>query len=284
MTSNPHSLLPGRHRGVRDERGIALVIALLAMLLMTALGMALMLTSTTETLIGSNYLDSVEGSYVADAGVERVMQDVLSIPEWNQILTSPDNVRAGITSGFIDSTLTPTLADGRVINLAEATNMVNCNKVTPCSDGDMDSNMGERVWGENNPRFRLFAWGPVNDLVPTNTLNSQYYLAVWIADDAGETDGDPSTDGAPSTNPDYPDNKGLGVLTLRAEAFGPRGAHRVIEATIARTDSSQLERGYTGQRGQDEQNRRARKNAVGQTGGVLARSEMSIGSGAFAKQ
>ena len=102
--------VPSRPLGRRlgDERGVALIIALLAMTLMTALGMALMLVSETETLIGANYRDSVEGSYVADAGIERVMQDVLSIPDWNTILTSPDNVRAGVTSGFIDSTVTPT--------------------------------------------------------------------------------------------------------------------------------------------------------------------------------
>ena len=43
-----------------SERGVALVIALMAMLLMTALGMALMLVSETETMIGANYRDSVE--------------------------------------------------------------------------------------------------------------------------------------------------------------------------------------------------------------------------------
>ena len=117
-----------------SQRGVALIIALLAMVLMTALGMALMLVSETETLIGSNYRDSVEASYVADAGIERVMQDVLSIPDWNNILTSVDNVQAGVTSGFVDGTLTPTLPDGRVINLTSATNMVNCNKATACSD------------------------------------------------------------------------------------------------------------------------------------------------------
>ena len=33
----------------------------------------------------------------------------------------------------------------------------------------MDANDGERQWSKNNPRFRLFAWGPVNDLNPTAT-------------------------------------------------------------------------------------------------------------------
>ena len=264
----------GIRRPARDgERGVALIIALLAMLLMTALGMALMLTSQTEMLIGANYRDSVEGGYVADAGIERVMQDVLTIPDWNTILTTPDGVRAGMTSGFIEGSTSATLPDGHTIDLAKATNMINCNKTTTCSDTDMNASTGDRPWGANNPRFRLFAWGPVNDLIPTSTVNSPFYVAVWIGDDAAETDADPSKDGVDATNP------GSGVLTLRAEAFGPGGSHRVIEATIARTDSTEIERGYTGQRGQDEQNRRARKAAVQTPGTAMGRSEMTLGGG-----
>ena len=83
---------------------------------------------------------------------------------------------------------------------------------------------------------------------------------MWIADDAAENDDNPSKDGdpSPSGNP----NGGAGVLTLRAESFGPMGAHHVIETTISKTQNVEMERGYTGQRGQDEQNRRARKAAV----------------------
>ncbi len=69
------------------------------------------------------------------------------------------------------------------------------------------------------------------------------------------------------------------MLNIRAEAFGPNGAHHVIEATIAKTDTTEVERGYTGQRGQDEQNRRARKAAVQTPGAGLTRSEMSLGGG-----
>lgn len=270
-----HSTLPAA-AGRPGERGMALVLALLAMLLMTALGLSLMLVSETETIIAANYRDSVEGGYAADAGIERVMQDVLSIPDWNAILSSADGVRAGVTSGFVDSTLTPSVF-GRTLNLAEATNMMNCGKTTACSDGEMNATTAERPWGVNNPRFRLFAWGAVNDLIPTGTVNSPFYIAVWIADDAAETDGNPSADGTDATNP------GSGVLTLRAEAYGPSGAHRVIEATISRTDSTEIERGYTGQRGQDEQNRRARKAAVQTPGAGLTRSEMTLGGG-FATQ
>ena len=72
-----------------DERGVALILALLTMLLLTALGMALAMTTTTERRISTNYRDGVETIYAADAAVERVMQDVLTVPDWNRIL---DNV------------------------------------------------------------------------------------------------------------------------------------------------------------------------------------------------
>jgi Tfp pilus assembly protein PilX len=281
MIMRPRSTFPGNTtsaRHPRNERGIALIVALLAITLMTALGMALMLTSQTETLISANYRDSMEGEYVADAGLERVMDDVLTIPDWNTVLTSPDGVTAGLTSGFHDSSPSSpiTLPDGRTLNLANATNMINCSKTTACTDSDMDTSTLDRPWGKNNPRFRLYAWGPVNDLIPTSTLNSPYFVAVWIADDATENDDNPSKDGDTPVN-GATTNVGAGVFTLRAESFGPGGAHHVIEATIAKTDTTEIERGYTGQRGQDEQNRRARKAAIQTPGAGLIRSEMAVG-------
>jgi Tfp pilus assembly protein PilX len=257
---------------------VAMIVALMAMLLLTALGMSLMLTSHTETLIGANYRDSLEGSYVADAGIERVMQDVLTIPDWNNLLASADGVRANVTSGFADNTLTPYTADGRQLDLAQATYMLNCGKTTSCSTSEMNTSTGDRPWGANNPRFRLFAWGRVNDLISTASLNSPFYVAVWVADDAADNDGDPTRDGTDLTNP------GSGVISLRAAAFGPGGAYRIVETTIAKTDVTEVERGYTGQRGQDEQNRRARKAAVQTPGRGLTRSEMTLGAGGFAQQ
>ncbi len=52
-----------------------------------ALGLGLVMTTMTETTITTNYRDSGEALYAADAGVERVMQDLLTIPDWNRILT-----------------------------------------------------------------------------------------------------------------------------------------------------------------------------------------------------
>ena len=67
-------------------------------------------------------------------------------------------------------------------------------------------------------------------------------------------------------------------------AIGPSGAQQIVEATVAKTDTTEIERGYTGQRGQDEQNRRARKAAVQTPGKALTRSQMTLNTGTFAPQ
>lgn len=249
-----------------DEQGVALIVALLAMLLLTALGMALALTTTTERRISSNYRDGMEAMYAADAGVERVMQDVLTVPDWNRILNG------SVTSSFTDGVPgTRTLPDGSQMDLVQATNMVRCGK-TACSDVDMDTATDERPWAKNNPRWQLYAYGPVSEMVPTGTVNSNVYVVVWIGDDPSETDNLPLVDGDEAAGA----NPGRGVVSMLAYAYGATGVRRVIEATLARTDTTEIERGYTGQRGQDEQNRRARKAAVQTPGKTLSRTTMSF--------
>jgi hypothetical protein len=238
----------------------------MAMLLLSALGIALIMTTTTEGMIVSNYTSSQEALYAADAAIERTMQDVLTVPDWNNMLAG--NQRSAFVDGSPSGNRT--LANGWVLNLGEATNMANCGKITACSAAEMNATTEERPWGTNNPQWQLFAYGTVNQFLSTGTLNSPFYVVVWVADDPSENDGDPTKDGNVATNP------GTGVVTMRAEAFGPQGAHRIVEITLLRTDSTEIERGYTGQRGQDEQNRRARKAAVQTPGATLTLSEIAM--------
>src|SRR5689334_14281041 len=272
---------------IRREDGIAMVIAMMAMLLMTALGVALILTTLSETMIAGNFRNSQEGLYAADAAIERAMDDILTVPDWNKLLDGSTQ------SAFVDGAPSGqrTLLDGSTIDLAQALNMANCQKVATCSASDLTAITSERPWGVNNPVWRLYGYGNLRDMLPaTDTINSSYYVVVMVGDDPSDDDGNPLLDGgapgpcAPGQEPTGanggpPCNPGYGVLALRAEAFGPRGAHKVIEITVARTDTTELERGYTGQRGQDEQNRRARKAAVQTPGKELTRSSMGTAGG-----
>ena len=89
-----------------------------------------------------------------------------------------------------------------------------------------------------------------------------------MADDPAETDGDPSKDSN-------------GIAFLHAEAFGEGGSRKVVEATVFKASAANPESGYVGQRGQDEQNRRVRKAAVGTPGRALSRTNMNLATGSF---
>lgn len=254
---------------LRDDRGSALVVALLSLLLLTALGLALTLTTQTETAISANQRTSQEAMNAADAALEIAMQDLLAMPDWNRALSGADQ------SSFVDgSPAGPrTLPDGSTIDLTEVANLASCGHITSCSASEIATNSPERHWLANNPVWQVYAYGPVSDLLPGGTVSSPIYVVVLVGDDPSETDGDPLTDGIDGTNP------GSGVLALRAEAFGPNGTHRIVEATVARTVSTGLERGYVGQRGQDEQNRRARKSAVQTPGKALTSQQLTMTTG-----
>jgi hypothetical protein len=214
---------------LRGEDGTALLIALMAMLLMTALGIALVLTTSSETIIASHFRNSREGLYAADAVLERSLDDLLTVADWNQLLNG------SVQSTFVDGPPSGSrvLADGSLIDLVEVLALATCQKTATCSSGDMDAVTNERPWGANNPRWQLYAYGNLRDIMPSGTVNSPYYVVAMVGDDPSENDGNPLQDGASEDNP------GSGVLAMRAEAFGPNGAHKVIEATVARPDESE---------------------------------------------
>lgn len=257
---------------LQREDGTALIIALMATMLLTALGMTLVLTSNTETMISGNYRNSQEALYAADAAVERVVQDLLLIPRWNDILAGNTSIApacSGVTtfypvsstlSGFTDSTTSPAIPNtANTINLLSAT--CNLQKATDTLN----------LWGTNNPVWRLFSYGRMQDVLPNNAIDSNIYMAVWVADDPADNDGNPAADAN-------------GTLTLHAEAYGASGTRKVIEVTVARTSSTEIERGQIAQRGQDELNQRARKAAVQTPGKGLSNMQMGVRPGGLVVQ
>ena len=230
------------------ERGSALIIALLAAVVLSGLGLGLMMLTNTEGTIASNYRSGNQTLYAADAAIERVMSDLLMTPNWNEILSGTAK------SGFIDDTLTPTLPSRQQVNLTTLT-----SEIQYATDSTL-------TFGPNNPRWRLFAYGRLSEMASTNMINSDEYVVVWVSDDPAETDGDPSAD----TN---------GVVTVLAQAIGQRGSYRTVEVTVAKTDSTEIERGQIAQRGQEELNQRARKAAVQLPGKTLTAMDMNLSSG-----
>ncbi len=213
--------LPIRCRRLADDRGVAIVIALLAIALLMALGLAVVLTTMTEDKIAAAYRDGVEARYAADAAVERALQDMSGPGGWNSLFDGT------VTSTFVDGPPggSRALSDGGVLDLTVETNLVRCGRPA-CGEGDLTAVTAERPWGPNNPRWQLYAYGPLSRLLPAAALDSRMYIVVWIADDPAESDDDPLADGADIVNP------GKGIALMRAHAYGPGGVRRAVEVTV----------------------------------------------------
>jgi len=207
----------------------------MAMTMMVALGTALILTTTTESRIARNFRLASGATYAADAMLERALGELMAISDWNMLLAG--TVRSSLVDG--PPTGRRMLVDGTWIDLGETINAATCEKPTTCTDDDMNRVTEARPWGLNNPRWQPFAWGSLNDLTPSGSVNSVFYGMVMVADDPSECDNNPLVDGGEAVPPCGTTsslNPGAGVLSLRAEAFGPFGTHTIIEATVTRTE------------------------------------------------
>jgi len=179
---------------------MTLVIALMSLVLLSAIGGSLAIVMNTDQRAAANFAASREAMYAADGALQIGAQELSTIADWNALLAS------GALSVFVDGPPAGSrqLGDGTAVDLAQATNTANAEP---------------RPWGANNPVWRLFAFG---------WLGPRTYVIVWAADDSAENDGDPSVDGGGAANP------GANILALRAEAFGAGGSHKVLEATVSR--------------------------------------------------
>jgi hypothetical protein len=179
---------------------MTMAIALISLLLLSALGTSLAVVMNTELRAAANYASSRKAMYATDGAVEIAARELLGIADWNTLLSGT------VLSTFVDGPPSGArhLGDGTAIDLGQTTMMANSEP---------------RPWGANNPVWRLFAYG---------RLGPQMYVVVWASDDSAENDGDPSIDGGGVANP------GAGILALRAEAFGVGGAHKVVEAAVRR--------------------------------------------------
>jgi hypothetical protein len=207
---------------MNSQRGVALVLAMLATSFLSAVGLGLAVMVFMDRLASGNMRGSVGLLHAAEAGVELAAHD-LARTDWNAVL-------AGLAhASFSDGSPTGVrvIPGGGEVNLATETNEINCGSPSSCTAAQMTADTAARPWGVNNPHWRLFAYGPLAGITAV-VQPTACYLAVWVADDVRERDGDPLVDG---------EGHGRGVLRVRAVAFGPSGSRRAVEAELARVCS-----------------------------------------------
>lgn len=204
---------------------MAVIVALMSMLLMSALGAALVSTTSAETMIAANFRNAQAGLYAADAALELAVAELTTATDWTPILDG--SVRSDLAHSPPEAGRT--FPDGLPLDLDRLVNMLNCRNAGGCDAARLTAITAQRPWGPNNPVWRLYAYGPLKTLIGDEGVAWAQYVAVMVADDPSESDGDPLRDGTDDTN------EGRGRILLRAEAFGPRGGHQIVEAVLARS-------------------------------------------------
>lgn len=207
---------------MKSERGVAMIMVVLFTTFLSALGIGLMLAVFMDRLAGRNLSGSVAMLFAADAGIELVARELAQSTDWGSLLSG------AVQGTFTDGAPTGVrgLPGGGSLDLTAATNQLNCGKASTCTAAQLVASSRERPWGANNPRWRLYAYGPMSQLAAL-MRPADCYLVVWVADDGMEVDGNPIVDAAEG-------EPGHGIVRVRAETYGVAGTRRAIEAELAR--------------------------------------------------
>lgn len=226
MGMNPRTV--GRTRTVvrppgskpRDE-GIALIVALLMLSVLSALGLGLSLVVSMDPLAAANHRESASAHYVARAGMELAARELATATSWDAWLSGAS------TSTLVDGPASGSrsLPTGESIDLDRLTNQLVCGRDATCTGAQAVAVTRARPWGPNNPRWRPFLYGSTVSL-GLGLTSEQHYVIAWVGDDGAERDGRPEADGS--------DAAGGGAVRVVVQAFGPSRSRQTVEAHISR--------------------------------------------------
>jgi len=199
-----------RGRGAADRRlsgrgselGMALVLVLTAMLLLLVAVAGLVLAASAEEQMEASYRRRQEDIGAAEAVLERALQELSGVADWTSIL-------AGASPGPTD--VTPWLSGWGLLDLVDETARL---------QREQDS---RNRWGADGARWRLIWSRPENV-----TGRRGVHGVAWLADDVWDGDGDPLVDRN-------------GVVTVRAEVFGPLKSRVAVLATVVRRGGNAVE-------------------------------------------
>lgn len=215
-----------RRAAAGQVEGVALVAAILAIGLLSAVALGMAIVASTEPAVAANTEGILAAVCAADAGLAIAAIELQDIPDWTAVLSGAVG-SAALARG--DTSID--LPDGRRLDLARHTNVLNCGRPTGCTAARLDESTADRPWGRNNPRWRLYGEASTAELWGSEGSAPPFALAVWVADDPAEHDSMPSVDGGAE---DGHPSDGRGIMAIRAESFGPRGAHAARAGTVVR--------------------------------------------------
>lgn len=177
---------------------MALMASLFAAMFLTCVGLALVLLGSASTTLMANDGQARAAAYAAQAAATLSIAELRARPDTTGATTAGPLADLCATPGtLVDASLLPPAPwDGSLVDLTALTRQRQAD-----SDAAAPAGLPGPVW-------RLFEYGPISSVVPSNSWRHPFYVAVWTADGRG------------------------GLLLLHATALGPGGVRASVEASI----------------------------------------------------
>lgn len=150
---------------------MAILGSMVTAMLLTCLGVTLALLGSAAATLARHDGQATDAAYAASAALSLASADLRRRPDWRGVLApgAPPDLCA--TPGmFVDASLFPRSPwDGSTLDL---------HALTAERQADSDAAAPSGVAG---PVWRLFEYGPIPRLVPSDARRHPLYVAVWAA-------------------------------------------------------------------------------------------------------
>lgn len=250
---------------IRNEKGIALVVALMVLIMLTLIGMAAILTTTTEVNIAGNEKQATQALYLAEAGISRVKAFFEDPASFNppggatggeiECLGTDGTVNNGnctvahhtITAGTCNNTWLECFFDRRRTDAVDAPSYISTNgsqfldinNALPLDSNNLnDENSGVPTSTDRNPGFN-------NADRPAMKIISNAYINDTLLDGPDpDTIGDFRSIGTIQSIEIYPplNATNFAVVRVTAEAGG---ATRIVEQEIGPSNNFSVANGLS---------------------------------------
>jgi hypothetical protein len=242
----------------RNEQGMALLLALFTLLLLSGIGLCMILASTTETRIDANYGGSLRSYYAARSGLEEV-RDRINLPTNSQISLAtmlPQDI-AGNTNG-VTGVLYVVNPAGEVVdptdpaspyydyqlchdyNSGVSTRDSKCTVQPSTSNWLLTQPAAQSVAQQAGQQAPLgYKWVRIN--IKTNRMAAPYFVdqigAAATLDSRICWDGEAEQLTPGTTNPSCDANGMqtvymLSSLAATAQTGGPNGSHKLLRLEV----------------------------------------------------
>jgi hypothetical protein len=192
-----------------DTRGSALLVVVVLVGTMTLLAGTLAMHVLIDWRMTSHHRRADQAMLAADSAMVLAADELGRVPAWTDALTG------SVTSDYRDGPLVVPLEAGGAVDLVAL-------------GAALQARSEARTVGPDRPQWRLWLWGDLAALVPLDAPGPWPAVAVWVADDEGDGDGQPLAD----TN---------STVRLQAVAFGPGPEQVWLGALVRRVGGTDVE-------------------------------------------